>query len=279
MAESVKLALPAFEARNMAASVVIIDDVAAVRVLLRTVLETESDFFVAGEAATMAAGEELVRRTQPDAVVIDLSLQPGGAPEAIGAVKGACARSRLVVFSAHPRSARESEVLAAGADAYVQKGGSLQELIGVLRRVLHVPLLADTEPDPLAAVAAHGMLGTAAVLQGAASMLTHSWDRLPDGRRAELFELLRVQVDQLRDGVISLPAVIGHRVLNELVGLFELVERITTGEPTHRHRIELFEMADSSLPRILEILKGVVAGLPPDVVAHLDSLHDTRKID
>lgn len=259
----------------MAKTVVVIDDVAAVRLLVRTALETESDFAVVGESGSIVDAEQVVGSAQPDAVVIDLSLAVPDEHSAVAAIKDASPTTRVVVFSAHPRSAREGSALAAGADAYVQKGGSLQELISALRNVLHVPLgQEDAEPDPLAAIAAHGMLGTAAVLQGAASMLTHSWDRLPEARRGELFELLAVQVDQLRDGVVALPPVIAHRVLNELVGLFEVIERVTTGVPTHRHRIALFEMADSSLPRVIELLKGVVAGLPADVVAHLDSLRD-----
>jgi DNA-binding response OmpR family regulator len=260
----------------MAATVVIIDDVAAVRVLLRTALEAESDFVVVGDAGTVDAGATLVRATQPDAVVIDLSMEEtGSAPLAV--VRQACPAARVVVFSAHPPEADASRVKAAGADAYVQKGTSLQELVAALRQVLRVLESPDPpEPDPLAAVVAHGMLGTAAVLQGAAAMLTHRWDRLTNERRDDLFELLRSQLDQLRDGVTTLPAVIAHRVLNELVGLFEVVEQVTTGDATHRSRIALFELADSSLPRVVEILKSVVAGLPPEAIAHLDRLRDSR---
>lgn len=260
----------------MAATVVIIDDVGAVRVLLRTALEAESDFVVVGDAGTVEAGTALVRDTQPDAVVIDLSME-GSDLTHFQAVRDACPDARVVVFSAHPPSTDEPRARAAGADAYVQKGSSLQELVAALRSVLRVPVEdASDEPDPLAAIVAHGMLGTAAVLQGAASMLTHRWDRLTDESRDELFELLRSQLDQLRDGVATLPAVVAHRVLNELVGLFELVEHVTTDDPTHRHRIALFEMADSSLPRVVEILKRVVSGLPPEAVAHLDRLRDSR---
>lgn len=262
----------------MAATVVIIDDVAAIRVLLRTALDAEPDFLVAGDAGTVAEGGDLVRDLRPDAVVIDLSMDGHDERDALAAMKVASPEAKVVVFSAHPPEIEASRARAAGADAYVQKGTTLQELVGVLRDVLDVPAGPHvSEPDPLAAVVAHGMLGTAAVLQGAASMLTHGWDRLPVERRDDLFELLRVQVEQLRDGITALPPVIAHRVLNELVGLFEVVEHVTGGDPTHRHRVALFEMADSSLPRVLEILKGVVAGLPAEAVAQLDRLRDTHK--
>lgn len=102
--------------------VVLVDDVADLRLLLRTLFtsDTTVDVDVVGEAGDGREAIAVVAATQPDLVVLDLSMPVLDGLAALPELVKAAPDARIVVLTAVPRSV-DPGVLEAGAVAYVEK--------------------------------------------------------------------------------------------------------------------------------------------------------------
>ena len=107
--------------------VLVVDDAANLRDLLTLLLETEDDFEVIGTASD---GEQ--------ALAVAEALQPGHRPARPGdaghgrhagaaADPRSCPTANIVIFSGFEQTALVDEALAAGADAYLEKGASVTQ--------------------------------------------------------------------------------------------------------------------------------------------------------
>jgi DNA-binding NarL/FixJ family response regulator len=110
---------------NDATTVFICDDVADIRMLMRFGLEEEGDIRVVGEAEDGVAGVAGVTETQPDVLLLDLSMPELDGLEVIARVRESSPRTGIVVFSGFARERMGSIVLRQGADRYLQKGEPL----------------------------------------------------------------------------------------------------------------------------------------------------------
>ena len=116
--------------------VVIADDVSALRMLIRIVLQDSGRFVVVGEAAD---GEEAVARArelQPDLVLLDLSMPRMDGLEALPNVIVAAPHCKVVVFSGFTADRMATLTMDAGAVHYIEKGASPGELVSKLLAVL-----------------------------------------------------------------------------------------------------------------------------------------------
>ena len=102
--------------------VVLVDDTADIRLLLRIGLEAGGRVRIVGEAGDGAAGAEVVARTRPDVVLVDLAMPVVDGLQAIPALRRAWPPARLVVLSGFEAARILPRARAAGADAYLQKG-------------------------------------------------------------------------------------------------------------------------------------------------------------
>jgi DNA-binding NarL/FixJ family response regulator len=117
-------------------SVLIIDDHPIVLQGCRRVLQEvgASTFFDARDAVT---GYRLYRRHRPDVVILDLALQGSGLAglALIARIRGHDPRTRILVFSMHKDPAIVSRALEAGANGYVVKDTSPEELAKAFERI------------------------------------------------------------------------------------------------------------------------------------------------
>lgn len=111
------------------------DDVAALRLVLRTVLELEPAIAVVGESGDGEVALAEVERLQPDVVVLDLSLPGRDGLEVLELLAGREARTRVIVFSGYPREQLEEAALARGARRYLEKGAELEAVVDAIREV------------------------------------------------------------------------------------------------------------------------------------------------
>lgn len=109
----------------------LVDDAAGIRLLMRMVLELDGRFEIVGEAENGKDAIELVADLQPDIVVLDVQMPFMGGMEALPQLRANAPRSKVVVFSGSQEAAEE-DVLAAGAAAYRLKGADLWELVDLL---------------------------------------------------------------------------------------------------------------------------------------------------
>jgi PAS domain S-box-containing protein len=117
------------------AGVVIADDSADIRLLLRLRLEQEG-FSVVGEAADGAQLVDIVEAVQPAVVVVDVAMPGMGGLEAAALVRARCPEVRIVVLSGYGRDRMGADAERAGADAYVEKTAAGTELFDVLDRLV-----------------------------------------------------------------------------------------------------------------------------------------------
>lgn len=119
------------EQRNGRIRVVLADDSADLRFLLKLRLQHAGMELVAaaedGRVALQAVDEH-----QPDVVIMDLSMPVLDGLQASAMLRERYPHLSIVVLSGHPPEAMIDEAMAAGADAYVQKGSDFDELIGTI---------------------------------------------------------------------------------------------------------------------------------------------------
>jgi DNA-binding NarL/FixJ family response regulator len=100
--------------------VLLVDDIVEMRDVLRVYLSMSGGFAVVGEAADGHSAIDEARRTQPDAIVLDLGLPDMTSAEVISDLRAAAPGCRLVVLSGRGREALRAAA-EAGADATVAK--------------------------------------------------------------------------------------------------------------------------------------------------------------
>jgi DNA-binding NarL/FixJ family response regulator len=120
--------------------VFLVDDVSELRLLVRLTLEEDPGIEVVGEASDGHAGVEGVAETQPDVVLLDLSMPDMDGLEALPLMRERAPNARLVVLSGHQAGRISLEALHQGAMRYIDKAADLEAIRSAVHQV------ADLEP-------------------------------------------------------------------------------------------------------------------------------------
>ena len=115
--------------------VLLCDDVEAFRTLIRYSLEEADGIEVVGEAADGNEGIRQAAHLQPDVVLLDLSMPECDGLEAIPAIAERSPGAQIVALSGFTADRMAEPVTAAGAQAYLEKGVELSEIIATIRQV------------------------------------------------------------------------------------------------------------------------------------------------
>ena len=119
--------------------VVLVDADEEVRDLLDVLFQTHPGFRVVGHAFDGPTGVAVVTEASPDVVVLELELPSLDGLAAIPLMREAAPECRIVVFSVLPDPYTLLEVLARGADAYVDKGHAWAELLPTISALVAEP--------------------------------------------------------------------------------------------------------------------------------------------
>ena len=123
--------------------VLLADDTASVRLVLRRTLEASKAFEVVGEAGDGAQAVELAEALQPDMVLLDLAMPVLGGMEAIPQIRSRAPGARVVVLSGYAPDRMGSQAVEVGATAFLEKQQRPRELVASL---LHT--WKSTQPQP-----------------------------------------------------------------------------------------------------------------------------------
>lgn len=119
----------------MAIKVLIADDHAIVRAGLRTLITSESDLELLGEAAGGREAIEKVHQLSPDVLVLDISMPDIDGIEVIRVLRDESAKCAVLVLTVHEDDALLREAVKLGAAGYIIKHAAESELIAAIRSV------------------------------------------------------------------------------------------------------------------------------------------------
>ena len=109
--------------------VVVADDVADVRWLVRAVLSADDRFEVVGEASDGREAVVVVGLTHPDVVVLDLRMPRMDGLEAATEIAHVSPDTKVVIYSEVGERAVAATIQNVGVAAYVQKGSTPRMLV------------------------------------------------------------------------------------------------------------------------------------------------------
>ena len=157
-----------------AVTVLLVEDVAELRSVLRQRLRLPGGFVVVAEAGDAAAAIVAAARHQPDVVVLDLGLPDFAGHDVLTRLRAVAPAAQVVVYTGSVTPDRFP--LADEVDAYVSKDhdiGHVVDLLSRLRRRYHTAVV-DLGPQPADVPAARRFLARHLRRWGCA-------DRLDDG--------------------------------------------------------------------------------------------------
>lgn len=116
--------------------IMIIDDHAMFRAGIRALLETQKNIQIIAEASDGLDGVHQATRMLPDLIITDLSMPNLNGTEAIAAIKKRVPHAKILVLTVHKVEEYIHAALKAGADGYILKDDSQDDLITAIQQVL-----------------------------------------------------------------------------------------------------------------------------------------------
>ena len=116
-------------------TLLVVDDHEVVRQGLVALLGRRPEFQVVAEAGTVAESIEMVKRFQPDLVVMDVRLPDGSGIEACREIRAEFPATRVVMLTSYPDEEAVFAAFVAGASGYLLKQVRARDLVAALEAV------------------------------------------------------------------------------------------------------------------------------------------------
>jgi len=116
--------------------ILLADDHKIVRDALRTFLEKNAEIKVVGEAENGRTCVQLAKKLAPDIVIMDVAMPDLNGIEATRQIIAECPGIKVIAVSMHSDRRFVSEMLKAGASAYMSKDYAFNELENAIRTVV-----------------------------------------------------------------------------------------------------------------------------------------------
>jgi PAS domain S-box-containing protein len=128
-------------------SVLLVDDHKIMREGLASLLESEPDIEVVGEAADGPSAIELAERLQPAVIIMDVNLGDMSGVEATEIIMKRNAGVKVIGLSMHIDREIKAAMRKAGAVVYLTKGGPLDDLVEAIRACASDSVRANVDAD------------------------------------------------------------------------------------------------------------------------------------
>ncbi|TWC05452.1 LuxR family two component transcriptional regulator [Bradyrhizobium macuxiense] len=132
---------------SAARTIMLVDDHAVVREGYRAMLQKQPGLRVVAEASDGVEAYRLYKETEPDLVIMDLSMPGIGGIEAIRRLRQWDKRARILVFTMHQNAAFAVQAIRAGASGYVTKTSPPETLVHAVMDALSGKIAISPDID------------------------------------------------------------------------------------------------------------------------------------
>lgn len=188
--------------------ILLVDDHAVVRSGLRMLLQAQPDMSIVGEAETGREAVQMVRRLQPDVVLMDVQMPDMNGIEATKKIKEMKGDTAVLALTMHEDDQYFFEMLRAGASGYIPKRAAPDELVSGIRTVsagevfLYPSLAARLVQSYLGESDGDDSPSLEALTPREQEVLTHIAEGLTNPEIAELLVISAKTVDRHRENIM-----------------------------------------------------------------------------
>ena len=119
----------------MAATILIVDDAAFMRAMLKRILN-DAGYEIVGEAVNGREAVQMYEELTPDLVTMDMVMPEMGGMEALQAIRGRDREAKVVIVSAVDQRENLLEAIRSGATEYIVKPFDESRVMKAVRRAL-----------------------------------------------------------------------------------------------------------------------------------------------
>ena len=117
----------------MGATILIVDDHAQLRALMREIVAEAPDLHMVGEAADGVEAMRLVQTLRPAIVLLDLVMPQVNGLEVLQWTKAECPETKVIIVTVYDEDAYRQAAEANGADAFLLKKSLVTDLLPTIR--------------------------------------------------------------------------------------------------------------------------------------------------
>jgi DNA-binding NarL/FixJ family response regulator len=118
------------------ARILIVDSHPIVREGLRWIIDQARELVVCAEADTVTSALAAIEETDPDVIVMDISLNQGDGIGLVRDVRACYPKLAILVLSNHQEDLYAEHMLSVGANGYMTKDATSEQILRSLRRVI-----------------------------------------------------------------------------------------------------------------------------------------------
>jgi DNA-binding NarL/FixJ family response regulator len=115
--------------------ILVVDDHAALREGVASMVASEPDIVAAGEAANGAEAVEAFQRLRPDVTLLDLQMPVMGGLDALARIREKSPNARVIVLTTYEGDVQAMRALKAGASGYLLKSSLRTQMLDAIRKV------------------------------------------------------------------------------------------------------------------------------------------------
>jgi len=127
---------PVRSGRLKVARILVVDNHPIVREGLRRIIEREDDLLVCAEADGVRDARTAIKETSPHMLIADVSLNQGDGIKLVRDVRAHDPLLPILVLSVHDEAIYAERMLSVGANGYMTKQATSEQILHALRRVL-----------------------------------------------------------------------------------------------------------------------------------------------
>jgi len=123
----------------------VVDDHIVVRTGLKSLLSTQPEMVVVGEAADGQEAIDRARELRPDVIIMDISMPVMDGIEATRRITAAMPEANILALTVHEDKQFFLSMVAAGARGYISKQAASQDLVAAIQHVASSAILLQPE--------------------------------------------------------------------------------------------------------------------------------------